>query len=106
MLSFLGTLGTGITTVTHMLVKWLLRQDGRVLFTVPTSMEASRLRKRYRDLRDTSTFHSASGFDEQVASGSWLEMYNLVVIDETSQSEGWHYDRVAQLVAHGECSRR
>ena len=62
MLSLLCPSVTGETTVTHMLVEWLL-----------------------------------FGFDEQVASGSWLAMYNLVVIEEISQLECWHYDRFAQL---------
>ena len=97
MLSLSGQPGTGKTTVTHLLVEWLLRQDGRVLFTVPTNMGASRLQKRYGDRLDTSTCHSAFGLNAQVASGSCLEMYNLVVIDEISLLEGWHYDRIAQL---------
>ena len=78
MLSLWGPSVTGETTVTRMLVEWLLRQDGWVLFTMPTNMGASRLPQRYGDRLDTSTCHSEFGSDEQVASGSWLEMYNLL----------------------------
>ena len=95
----MGKPGSGKTTVCHRKIEEILPEGGRVLFALPTAQLASRMRERYGRTIDVDTCHAAFGLHEDVV-GSHMPLlahYDLVVVDEVSQLEGRHTDRIIQL---------
>ena len=97
-----GIPGSGKTMSTYLVVEEVLARGGRVLISVYTAALASRIRQRYSDhprkaqLR-IDTCHAVFGLDEPFVSMPILASYQLIVIDEVSQLQGEHSDRIIRL---------
>ena len=66
-------------------------------FATPTNALRVRMQMRYGQRIDLDTCHTAFGFSEDQQYCPSLAIYNLVVIDEGSQLQGWHYKRISKL---------
>ena len=94
----LGPPGTGKTTVTHACIQRAIDRAGKVLFALPTAQLASRMRERYGSTVDVDTCHAAFMLNEELhVAMPILAAYALVVVDEVSQLQGNHFERIVRL---------
>ena len=91
-----GAPGTGKTAFTHRVIEKALEVGGKVLFALPTTQLASRMRARYGHRIVIDTCAASFAFDDPQAY-PFLAMYALVVVDEISQLQGYQYQRIIQL---------
>ena len=99
-----GPPGTGKTTAIFSCIKEVLKNNGKVLFALPTAQLASRMRDKYKNQRRNVVIDTCAAAFELLGNGvtelPTLSDFDLIVVDELSLIAKNHFERIIKLWNH------
>ncbi|MCR9130918.1 MAG: AAA family ATPase, partial [Alphaproteobacteria bacterium] len=96
-LAAVGPPGTGKTTVLDKVARQVQRDGGRVLFALPTGLQASRTRQRHPEADVDTCAGAFLLYKDALEAMDLLSGYDLVVVDEVSQLSQGDFERIYQM---------
>ena len=98
----LGPPGSGKTTVQKRLILRNHAKGGRGFYALPNNALSTRMRDLCGSIIQTGTCHSILGLDEHELYWPSLQFWQLGLIDEISQLQGYHFQQIAKMFQRAE----